>query len=107
MEKDWRDRIDPNFLEFLPEFLENLASESARLDSLLEAEDFQGLARIGHNFKGSAGYFGLTELDILARALEIQSKALDKIAVGATIQSWNSLLPEIGIQDADIPPNRP
>lgn len=92
LQNNWREQVAPDFQELLPDFLNNLQSESARLARLLQRADFGELARIGHNFKGSAGYFGLTELGQLSRALELHSKAGDKPAVRATIEAWQALL---------------
>jgi HPt (histidine-containing phosphotransfer) domain-containing protein len=95
LENNWRERVDPDFQDLVPEFVKNLQSESARLPGLLKDADFGELARIGHNFKGAAGYFGLTELEQLARALELHSKAGDKLSVTTTIERWQALLLQI------------
>jgi HPt (histidine-containing phosphotransfer) domain-containing protein len=92
LQNNWRERVDPDFLDLLPDFLSNLESESARLSELLDGADYGELARIGHNFKGAAAYFGLNELEQLARALELHSKAGDKRLVAVTIEQWRALL---------------
>ncbi len=92
MQNNWRERVDPEFRDLLPSFEENLQSESARLHTLLSDADFGELARIGHNFKGAAGYFGLNELERLARALELHSKAGDESSVATTIERWRAFL---------------
>jgi HPt (histidine-containing phosphotransfer) domain-containing protein len=89
---NWRERVKPEFATMLPSFLQNLAMESARLAGLLERSDFDALARIGHNFKGSAGYFGLAELGEIACALEIYARAGDASRTAATIREWQTLL---------------
>jgi len=97
LEDNWREQVDPDFQALLPDFIANLQSESARLPGLLERAEFGELARIGHNFKGSTGYFGLTELEQLSRTLELQSRAADKPAVSATIDAWQALLVRLGL----------
>ncbi len=92
MDSNWRERVKPEFATMLPNFLANLAMESARLAGLLASSDFDALARIGHNFKGSAGYFGLTELGEIACALEIYARAGDSARTAATIREWQTLL---------------
>ncbi len=94
---EWRARMDPFFLEILPEFIANLQMESARLPTLLASGDLREVARIAHNFKGTASQFGLAELGCLARTLEIHAKAGDQPTITADIASWQHLLDQFGL----------
>jgi HPt (histidine-containing phosphotransfer) domain-containing protein len=93
--EDWQSRVDPELRELIPGFLETLGEETEQLSVYMESGDYSALARIGHNYKGSAEYFGLTELGSLARALEVSSKARDLPTISSITGLWKKLVLEL------------
>jgi HPt (histidine-containing phosphotransfer) domain-containing protein len=100
VDKDWRQRVDPFFQEMLAEFEENLLKDSARLKEMVESGGLDGAERIAHNYKGSAGYFDLTELCEVARTLEVQCKTGDKESARSSLNAWLRLIEDMEIDKA-------
>ena len=98
MEKHWREQVDPFFEELLPEFERNLQTDSARLDGLLQSGQLADLGRIAHNYKGTAGYFGLTELGRVALNLDAHCKAGDSAAAAAAVEAWLKIVIRLGLR---------
>ena len=91
--RNWRERVDPEFRDLLPSFEKAWQSESARLHTLLSDADFGELARIGHNFKGAAGYFGLNELEKkTGPGFGTPFQSRDESSVATTIERWRAFL---------------
>jgi HPt (histidine-containing phosphotransfer) domain-containing protein len=97
MDKNWRQRVDPSFQKMLPEFEQNLRKDSMRLQTLLDQNELRTLERLAHSYKGSSGYFDLTELRELARTLEEHCQSSDKTAAALTIKAWLALLEKLEI----------
>ena len=89
--QSWLDSVDPDLRELLPDFLRNLAMESARLPGLLAAGDFSEMARVAHSYKGTAGYFSATPLLTLARALELAARNCAREEAAQVIEQWQAL----------------
>src|SRR5690606_4640290 len=68
---DWRLEVpDPNLLEFVKGFQENRKKEIAELKRLLEENDFDGMRKLGHNWKGFGRPYGYLALEAMGIALE-------------------------------------
>ncbi len=77
---------DPVLDELLEDGLIELADRMARLRDLRRAEDFEGLARLGHDLVGMAGHLGLAALSAAAAGLNRAARdgaACDGAAGGA------------------------
>ena len=97
LDRDWREQVDPFFREMLPEFERNLLKDTARLEELLEAGQWEELRRLAHNYKGTAGYFDLTQLSEVARALESKSKSGDHAGAASEVARWQALVDRLEI----------
>jgi HPt (histidine-containing phosphotransfer) domain-containing protein len=97
-DQNWRQRIDPYFEDMLPEFEDNLLTQTERLEGLLACGALAELQRVGHSFKGTAGYFELTELGEIARNLESACGSGDRAAAERTIHAWKELVAVLGVK---------
>ncbi len=97
--KSWHERVDVDLLPLLPELLENLRADTAKLTELLGAQDYAALARLGHNYKGSSAYFASEELGRVARSLELAAKDLDATSSAAAINVWQRLVQALRLPD--------
>lgn len=68
---NWHAEIpDPNLIDFLNGFQENRKKEIAVLKRLLEEKDFDGMRKMGHNWKGFSRPYGYIALETLGKMLE-------------------------------------
>lgn len=88
--RDAKGKVDPDLADLLPEFLTRLRQDTNQLGDDLKASDYAALARTAHNYKGSAGYFGMNELARLATALEIAAKAGDRESIQRILGRWRA-----------------
>lgn len=97
MDGDWRHNVDPFFREMLPEFERNLLNDTGRLKGLYDQGAREELRRLAHNYKGSAGYFELTELADLARRLETRVNNGEMAEAALDIELWHALVERLEI----------
>ena len=75
---NWHAEIpDPTLIEFLKGFQENRKKEIPLLKRLLESRDFDGLRKLGHNWKGFSRPYGYLALEDLGKSLEAAAKEND------------------------------
>lgn len=67
-------RVDPDFADLLPFYVDELPGKRVVLRGLADANDFDGLRREAHNLRGSAGGYGFQGLSDLAGQLEDSCK---------------------------------
>lgn len=64
------DRVNEELRPVLPQYFENLSADLEDLRSAEKQGDREEIHRIAHGIKGSAGSFGLQQLQRHARAVE-------------------------------------
>src|SRR5262249_17704881 len=69
--------IEAWLAHLIPQFLANRLDEVKRLREAVEARDFEGIRRIGHNLRGAAGGYGFMELEKLGARLEAAGRGED------------------------------
>lgn len=75
---DWNlEQADPALVEFIPGFQENRKKEVIELKGLLGHEDFTGMQKLGHNWKGFSRPYGYLALEKMGIALEQAARAKD------------------------------
>lgn len=75
---DWSSEVpDPTLIDFIKGFQENRKKEIVPLKKLLEIQDFDGLRKLGHNWKGFGRPYGYLALERLGVALEKAALAQD------------------------------
>lgn len=75
---NWHAEIpDPNLIDFIEGFQENRKKEITVLKRLLDDKDFDGLRKLGHNWKGFGRPYGYIALETLGKALEAAAEKQD------------------------------
>ena len=93
------DNVEEELREVLPQFFNNLKDNMEELKQQIKEENISEIRRIAHGIKGSAGSFGLSEINDLARELEQTAAEFTEDYVGNSsaqqaIQKRFSLLKE-------------
>ncbi len=72
-----RPDIGPEVRSLAPGFLAARRREIVWMETCLQEQDFEQLARFGHRLKGSGGSFGFPELSKLGARIEVVARAED------------------------------
>lgn len=70
MESPFRVWIDEDIADLIPGYMGRRREDLANLSALLELEEFEGIAFIGHSMKGSGGGYGLFAISEMGCDLE-------------------------------------
>lgn len=62
--------VDKELEEIFPRYLKNRADDMLKLQTAVDAKDFETLRHIGHKMAGNAAGYGLFDLAEFARTLE-------------------------------------
>jgi HPt (histidine-containing phosphotransfer) domain-containing protein len=74
---------DPDMIEIVDLFIEEMPERIAAFEDALARQDFDSLARVAHQLKGSAGGYGFPTITEQAAVIERAAKdhtALDKLS---------------------------
>jgi HPt (histidine-containing phosphotransfer) domain-containing protein len=84
--------LPPGLAEFIPGYLARRMDEFKEMNRLLATSDFENLAVLGHNMKGSGTSFGFPELSRIGAALEFSAKQMDAVATGGQLMELGNYL---------------
>jgi len=73
--------IDSELLPIIPSFLESRWDDHATIERLLEAGDYEELAKLGHRLKGAGGSYGFDAITDIGSALERAATRRDHDAI--------------------------
>ena len=84
--------LPPGLAEFIPAYLASRRDELKKMIGLLAASDFDSLAVLGHNIKGSGASFGFPEISRIGVALQDSAEQSDTVATGALLRELEHYL---------------
>ena len=70
---------DPDMLELVEEFVDNLRDRTRSLEVAYAANDVEELVRLAHQLKGSSGGYGFDAIGEAAGALEQSARAASSV----------------------------
>jgi HPt (histidine-containing phosphotransfer) domain-containing protein len=79
-------------------YLARRRAELAKLTALLAASDFERIAILGHNMKGSGAAYGFTPITIIGAALERSARQRDTPALSILLTDLGDCLSNLGTQ---------
>ncbi len=89
--------VDEELKDILPSFLENRNKDILTLKEALANNDSSTLEKVGHKVSGSAGGYGFEELGVIAKDIELASKAGEMDKVKSLIDSFEVYVNEIEV----------
>ncbi len=87
--------VEPDLAQMVPGYLANRREDLREMPALLAASDFERLAVLGHNIKGSGGAYGFPEISRIGAALEHSAKRADAQGAGAQLAELEDYLSRI------------
>jgi signal transduction histidine kinase/AmiR/NasT family two-component response regulator/HPt (histidine-containing phosphotransfer) domain-containing protein len=90
-----RIEVPPGLAEIVPPYLTRRRKEVPEMYDLLAKSDFDSLARLGHNLKGTGGGYGFLELTSLGAWLEQSAKQNDAEVLRKRITDLHAYLDRV------------
>jgi CheY-like chemotaxis protein len=87
--------MPPGLEEIVPGYLEIRRSELPEMMALLAASDFQQLAVLGHNIKGTGASYGFPALTKMGASLELSARQKDTSAVSTQLTDLKDYLDRV------------
>jgi len=84
--------LPPGLAQFIPGYLASRRDECREMIRLLAASDFENLALLGHNIKGSGASFGFPEISRIGAALQYSAEQMDAVAAGTLLMELGDYL---------------
>jgi HPt (histidine-containing phosphotransfer) domain-containing protein len=92
--------MPPGLENIMPAYIAGRREEVPELFALLAASDFERLAHLSHNIKGTGTSYGLPDLSRIGADLELAAKLRDSRAAGAQLTQLSSYLKHLRLQPA-------
>jgi len=89
--------MPPGLEHIFPAYLAWRREEVPELIALLAASDFERLAKLSHNIKGTGTSYGLPDLSRIGADLELAAKQRDTAAAGAQLTQLNYYLEHLQV----------
>jgi HPt (histidine-containing phosphotransfer) domain-containing protein len=91
-------KIPDEVADIAPGYLENRIRDLDRLKDALARKDFDGISRLAHKTKGTAGGYGFPELSVLAKSLETAAKSENFAESSEALERMRIYLEEVEIE---------
>jgi HPt (histidine-containing phosphotransfer) domain-containing protein len=89
--------MPPGLEQIMPAYLAWRREEVPELLALLAASDFERLAKLSHNIKGTGTSYGLPDLSRIGADLELAAKQCDTDAASAQLTQLNYYLQRVQV----------
>lgn len=99
--------LPPGLEHIVPGYLAWRRAEVPELIALLAASDFERLAKLSHNIKGTGTSYGMPDLSRIGADLECAAKQCDAAAASAQLTQLNYYLEHLRVAVPDDPPGQP
>lgn len=90
--------VEADLADLIPSYLSHRWADLAMAHKLLQAGDYERLARMGHRIRGSASPYGFGPLGEIAEALEEAANRGDRPAVMSQLHRFDSFLRTVRIE---------
>lgn len=91
-------RLDKDFAELIPKFLEYIEGSIDQMREELTQQDYTSIRKNSHRIKGAGGGYGLDKVSDLALALETAAKEKNQAAISLQLEKLAEYLQHIDIK---------
>ena len=67
-------RVESDFVEFIPEFLADVANDVQKMTDALSRKDWETIRKLSHSINGAGGGYGLDVISDIAKSIEMAAK---------------------------------
>lgn len=79
-------RVDPDFADLIPSFLENREEEIGLIKDSAARGDYREVMRLGHGMKGVGTGYGFPEISVIGKAIEEAALREDRPAIEREVE---------------------
>jgi PAS domain S-box-containing protein len=90
-------RLDQDFAEFIPIFLEDVKGDIDLMQEALAKKDYESISGTSHRIKGAGGGYGLDVVSEFARSVETAAKEKNEAEIGKQLEKLAEYLQHIEI----------
>jgi len=91
-------RVDPDFADLVPEFLDNRRAEIDIIRDSLAQGDFAEIRRLGHGMKGAGAGYGFKVISDIGRNLENAASNEAVSVIEAELERLDSYLANVRVE---------
>lgn len=89
--------IDKDLEDIVPMFLDSISENISELNGALAQDNFEQIARIGHNMKGSGGGYGFERISVIGSQIEQAGKTRIKEPIPGLLSELSDYLERVEI----------
>lgn len=89
--------IDKDLEDIVPMFLDAISENIAELNDALSKDNFEQIARVGHNMKGSGGGYGFDKISIIGSQIEQAGKNRNKEPIPGLLSELSDYMQRVEI----------
>jgi HPt (histidine-containing phosphotransfer) domain-containing protein len=90
--------VESDLADLIPSYLSHRWADLAMAHKLLQAQDYERLARMGHRIRGSASPYGFGQLGEIAATLETAARQRDRAGLMSQLARFDSFLRTVRIE---------
>ncbi len=91
-------RADRDLEDLIPGFLDNRRQDIATIKNLLVSGDFDAIARLGHDMKGSGKGYGFDDITRLGMHIEQYAKEKNTAGIGKQLRALGGYLDRVEVR---------
>ena len=91
-------RIDADFKEIIPEFLNNRRQDIATIETCLDEKDYETIRVIGHSMKGSGASYGFRQITEIGKAIEDGAKKISDQIIEQNTQELSEFMDNLHVE---------
>ena len=96
-------RVDPEYADMIPAFLQNRAHDVAILREAMARRDLEGARKTGHTLKGVGGSYGFPAISAVGARIEDAAEQGHAELVTAAIEELADYLGRVRVESAEAP----
>jgi len=90
-------RLDQDFAEFVPKFLEHVQESIRSMEEALAKNDYEFILNTSHRIKGSGGGYGLDVVSEFAQTIEMETRKKNEAKISKQLKKLTEFLQHIEI----------
>jgi HPt (histidine-containing phosphotransfer) domain-containing protein len=94
-------KVDPDLIEIVPQFLENVIDDIAAIGEAVAEGDFEKARILGHSMKGAGAGYGFDRLSDYGKVIESAAAAKDASLIDAQVANVRAYLAAVVVESGE------